>query len=582
MLKRFKEWASNHKRLAILSVSLFSLLLLFAIFLIIGQRFYGSISGGIKIPDISNIFKEEEIPQDEDTSSDQQSLIKNLQLDFLDSPMLVNKKFNLSKPEEDGSDMDTYIKEVYKTADVLGGTYLGDNFKGCEVFILRYPSLFMGARVISCGGGKVYLIGGYAEIDGSPIGTAEDNVTVVFPGENDTWDRLFYNPALGKFGESQTSKNGNSFEVRSLRFELYKKSELAEVDKIGQWPIYKIISGGKGEFLVSSPEGFYQVLVLNPGIVSFKGEQKDPEVTIKLNNGSTVSAIYDYVSIGGCFDNYIEVANVKMSDLTKIGTGINGDNIYQDTDRNTAYLKKVYNEDYAKEDGVHKYNSINDDDTTPYSYDKFSKSYPVIYLVDSFDRVIKFARRDFIATGGCAKPAIYLYSDKTINLNVKVIPNGRLTFTFPKYPVSGWDVTASSSGIVEYKNNSYPYLWWESTSYGYAIPNNGWVVKKENVQDRISEILFAYGLNKTEVEDFVEYWLPIMEQENSSYIFFTFLVDNQVNQIAKLEFSVAPESMLRLFMVYKPLDSYKEVTPLKIEKIQREGFTVIEWGGAKY
>lgn len=586
MFKRFKGWISSHKRLTILSIILFFLLTFFVIFLIIGQKYYGFSSKRIDLPEIVDLLdkeeEDEEIPTEEDTSSDEVESIKNLELDFLGTPVLVNKQFNLSKPGEEGKDMDDEIGKVYKTADVSNGTYMGDSLKGCEVFVLKYPSWLMETRVISCDNKKIYHISTYAQDYGSPIDVPEENVFQIPSDSENDLNRFFNNQELPEFGEIKISNNGNSFEVRSLSFELYKKSELTEVDKIGEWPVYNIASGGKGESLVSSPEGFYQILVVNPGIVSIKGESSDPEVSIKLNDGSTFSAIYDYISIGGCFDNYIEVADVKVADLTKVGTGINGESIYEDTNRNSAYLKKVYNEDYAIKDGVHTWNEIKDDDTTPYSYDKFSKSYPVIYWIDPFDRVIKFARRDFIATGGCAKPAIYLYSDTTIDLNVKVIPNGHLTFTSPKYPVNGWDVTASRSGTVEYKNNIYPYLWWESTSYGYVTPKDGWVVKKEDAKKEIGEILFDYGLNQAEVKDFTGYWVPIIERENSEYIFFTFLVDNQVNQIAKLEFSVAPENILRLFMIYKPLENYEEIAPLEIEKVQRKGFTVIEWGGAKY
>ncbi|HNR53393.1 MAG TPA: hypothetical protein PKI16_02880 [Candidatus Dojkabacteria bacterium] len=584
MIKRFKEWVSSHKRLTILFGILFILVVFFVIFLLFGQKYIGSPIGKINLPNIENLFSkdDEEIPAEEDSPSEEIDTIKDLELDFLGSPVLVSKQFNLSKPGEDGKDIDDEIKGVYKTADVLRGTYKGESLKDCEVFILKYPSLLMEARIISCDNKKIYVIGTYAFEYGSPIDVPEENVVQVLSDSENDLNSFFNNQSLPEFGKTIVSDSGNSFEVRSLTFEVYEKGELTEIDKIDGLPVYNIASGGKGESLIASPEGFYQILVVSPGIVSINGEYNEPQVTIKLNEGGTFSAIYDYISIGGCFNNYIEVADVKLASLTKIGVGINGDSIYQDTDRNAAYLKKMYNEDYAIKDGVHKWNNLSDDDTTPYAYDKYLENYPVIYWVDPFDRIIKFANRNFISTGGCAKPAIYLYSEKAIDLNVKVIPNGHLTFTSPKYPVNGWNVTASVNGSVQYQNEIYPYLWWESTSYGYVTPENGWVIKKETAEEKIGGILSDYGLNQTEINDFLTYWIPKIERENSEYIFVTFLVNDQVNQIAKLKFSIEPDNSLRLFMIYKPLDEYEKVTPLKTEKLLRNGLTVIEWGGAKY
>jgi hypothetical protein len=52
--------------------------------------------------------------------------------------------------------------------------------------------------------------------------------------------------------------------------------------------------------------------------------------------------------------------------------------------------------------------------------------------------------------------------------------------------------------------------------------------------------------------------------------------------IAPLEITPKPDSMLRVFMVYKPLDDYVEVKPQVFEKFQRKGFSVVEWGGMEY
>lgn len=418
MIKRFKEWALSHKRLAISSAIFVLLLTFFIIFFIFGKKYlYHTIEEGIDFLNRKkSLEKEDEVSSEDDTSTKKGEIIAVRDFEFyvLGSPVLVDKKFNLSKPSEDGTDMDDEIKEVYKTADVLKGTYKKDNLKGCEVFVLKYPSWEQVTRIISCDNKKIYRISAYMLEAGDPIsGEPEENFVDLIHGyEEDTdlvdefEDLVFsYLPAYEK---NKVSNNGNIFEVHSLSFEMYKKGELIEVDKIDNLPVYNIVSGVSGVSLIPSPEGFYQRLVLVPEIVSFKGKDNDdpePEVKVKLDNGGTLSAIYDYVSIGSCVNNYledIEVVDVKLENLTKIGTGINGDSIYEDTDRRTTYLKKIYYEDYISKDSqLYKVNNIKNDDITPYSYEKFSKSYPVIYWVDPFGRVIKFVRRDFILTVGC-------------------------------------------------------------------------------------------------------------------------------------------------------------------------------------
>ena len=49
----------------------------------------------------------------------------------------------------------------------------------------------------------------------------------------------------------------------------------------------------------------------------------------------------------------------------------------------------------------------------------------------------------------------------------------------------------------------------------------------------------------------------------------------------KLKISPTPDNILRLFMLYKPVNGPIDITPPEIPEFNRTGFTVIEWGGAK-
>ena len=53
-------------------------------------------------------------------------------------------------------------------------------------------------------------------------------------------------------------------------------------------------------------------------------------------------------------------------------------------------------------------------------------------------------------------------------------------------------------------------------------------------------------------------------------------------EAAKLEITPAPDNILRVFMVYEPLDKPIEIEPQALPALTREGFTVVEWGGRRY
>ena len=43
----------------------------------------------------------------------------------------------------------------------------------------------------------------------------------------------------------------------------------------------------------------------------------------------------------------------------------------------------------------------------------------------------------------------------------------------------------------------------------------------------------------------------------------------------------APDTVLRVFMAYQPLEYPIRVLPQKLETVERTGFTLVEWGGAE-
>ena len=48
-----------------------------------------------------------------------------------------------------------------------------------------------------------------------------------------------------------------------------------------------------------------------------------------------------------------------------------------------------------------------------------------------------------------------------------------------------------------------------------------------------------------------------------------------------LEITPQPDSLLRVFMAYRPMQEPIEVPPQRFETFRRSGFTAVEWGGVE-
>ncbi len=213
------------------------------------------------------------------------------------------------------------------------------------------------------------------------------------------------------------------------------------------------------------------------------------------------------------------------------------------------------------------------------SFEEFAKSKPVFYVTDPFGRTLQFMKQDYLPAVECGKPVIYLYPEVTADVSVFVKPNGGFKFTEPEYG-NGWKVEASpKSELLNLADgNAYPYLFWEGKGIYYAIPEQGWVVKKDEIPSFLREKLAEQGLIDKEIDDFMEFWAPKMEEK--PYYFITFVPQNEFEKIAPLTVEPRPDTVIRVFMDFKGLDEKTEVEPMNLITPERKGFVVVEWGGA--
>ena len=104
------------------------------------------------------------------------------------------------------------------------------------------------------------------------------------------------------------------------------------------------------------------------------------------------------------------------------------------------------------------------------------------------------------------------------------------------------------------------------------------MVKGEDTKDFLQEKLAFLGLTPREYNEFIVYWMPLMQDHPYNLISFQ---REAYTDLARLDISSAPDSILRVFMAYQPLDEPIEMEPQQLEPFIRTGFTVVEWGGAQ-
>lgn len=179
-----------------------------------------------------------------------------------------------------------------------------------------------------------------------------------------------------------------------------------------------------------------------------------------------------------------------------------------------------------------------------------------------------------------AKPIIYLYPKEKTEISVKLGTPEKITSFYPEYN-DGWNVIAYPDGaLIDKATGRQLYaLYWEGIDDSEVDMNEGFIVKRADTVAFLEEKLSVLGLTETEAEEFIIYWLPKL-QENK-YNFIRFATIEEINKIMPLDFSVAPDTLIRVLMQYKSLDQPITVKEQKLMPIARVGFTAVEWGGTE-
>lgn len=176
------------------------------------------------------------------------------------------------------------------------------------------------------------------------------------------------------------------------------------------------------------------------------------------------------------------------------------------------------------------------------------------------------------------KPVIYLYPEAETDVTVRLDYAGDLTCTYPAYD-GAWRVAAAPDGtLTDESGQTYRYLYWEGTDNVQYDFSEGFCVPGEETAAFLEDALAQLGLTRAEANEFIIYWLPQMEQNAYNLISFQ---QETYTDAAKLTITPQPDTLLRVFMAWKPLTSAVEIAPQTLTAPERTGFTAVEWGGAK-
>ena len=177
------------------------------------------------------------------------------------------------------------------------------------------------------------------------------------------------------------------------------------------------------------------------------------------------------------------------------------------------------------------------------------------------------------------KPVLYLYPEAETEVTVRLEYKGRLTCTYPAPdPDGAWRVTARPDGtLTDNQGREYSYLFWEGASdETHPDFSRGFVVRGSDTAAFLREKLAYMGLTPREYNEFIVYWLPRMQDNPWNLIAFQ---GKNYTDSAPLTVTPRPDSILRVFMAYRPLDAPISVPLQELTPFVRKGFTLVEWGG---
>lgn len=181
----------------------------------------------------------------------------------------------------------------------------------------------------------------------------------------------------------------------------------------------------------------------------------------------------------------------------------------------------------------------------------------------------------------CRKPVVYLYPTRKTTVSVTLEVAGPMVSEYPVRKGNKWTMIASPDGTLQdpESGKAYPYLFWEAQARPFALdPRRAHHVRGPEARAFLEKVAERSGFNFRETTDFVTYWLPALERNPHSMV--QILDEKTYGDYARMTISPTPDTLIRLFMIFRATDATVTAGNPEIPVRTRSGYTVVEWGGS--
>lgn len=370
---------------------------------------------------------------------------------------------------------------------------------------------------------------------------------------------------------NQMSLMANGF--ASIRGGFYGDVDTSAATKLGSQDgidYYEVVAKDTDTYKVVEYHGAYKYLFSADYQPDGEIARNQGKLPINWTQGDNNSNSY-FSAGGGCGSyGYVVAKNVNSGDLVKVGTTQGGQPVYQLPSSNSL-VQEVFNKDYAG-------GQYADPPLKNLSIDQFTTKHGYFLVKNGLNEYVLYMRDDLIIQGGCAKPVIYLYPTAPTSVSVKV--GARVVHSDPDYGKGWYSVMAYPDGSIKTNGKVYSSLFWDGYGNGaYPDITSGTIVETSQVAAVVKQQLVEQGLNSAEISDFLNYWQPKFSAITQPYTRLTWLNTAQMNSLAPLQITPAPQTLKRVFLDFEGLNKPYNLTAQTLTLFNRNGFTVVEWGG---
>ena len=295
----------------------------------------------------------------------------------------------------------------------------------------------------------------------------------------------------------------------------------------------------------------------------------DDFIEDKVENQELLLSTYeDYQSF---INKYSLQTNIKQEEFDNYDYIVVFDYDYCDTEREISKITDYEDNRLEILYNVHKICGLCAPHTNLYFY-RINKTSSDVKIKTKYKRL----KDEECDPNVAYKPILYIYPDENMYINIKMEKDNNIITSYPKYN-KGWNVYVDASGNIYYNNREYYALYWDEYNDNNVDFSEGFYVESDNAIKFLEEKLDIIGLNNREANEFIMYWLPILEENKHSLVYFELTSERENNN--KLIINPKPDSMLRINMHVKKVNNKQNINEQKLETFNRYGYTVVEWGG---